>query len=1570
MKKYLQFLFLLFLIPPTVNGQLLTLNNNLNDGNLTYPHTLTISPNNKYLYISSSDFFKTGNDFIFVYKVNDNGTLSFVQKVDDPITNDLNGSNSVIVSPDGKFLYATGAFANTLIIYEINQGDGKLTKKKTYYGEGLINKVNGLMEPNSLHLSNDSDGKYLIFPAATGNVLLIFERNISTGDVTLVKTIGDLKFPREVAISPDDNFLYVTEVGNASVTLIRKNANWSQASYVQRFSAGENSDNSSGQEGPFGVDVSKDGKFVFVGNRLDNSLISYTRNTSNGTLTQASTIDKTDHLGRARKVLASPLSNQPIVYVSAESDNKVSAYNFDSEGKLSLNQKVNEIIERPIDIEISNDNKYLFAAAYQANGLIYVYDITQPKITNPKVTTITPNQGTIGTEVTITGEYFGTDKGKVNFGNVVIEGTAITEWTNTSIKTTVPTGISGNVEVKIISSENKEATAPEKFKVIPAIKEIVNSAAKIGNEITISGSGFGSSGKINFGSVIIASGQDGVQWSATSIKVTVPDGLSSNVSVTIEVDGNKSTGKTLGIIPEITNLDKTSGIPLQEVTLTGNGFGNTQGSSIVKFGTQTAAIKSGSWSQKQIIAIIPIGSLGEVDVSVKVGNQTGIFANKFTITASPSISDFDPKLGIPGSKFTVAGNNFGIVAGELSVGSLKATVESWTNTSITGFIPNDAFGDQIISVKTLGGLTATSGGTLFSIIPNIDEGNSELEDKIGDDVTIAGIGFGTTQGNVSFGSLPTTINNWSNTSINVTVPIGIHNAVSLKVEAVNTKFDTITFSVVPEITGIKPTEAHEGQQVSIEGSSFGPVEKQGQLKLAGAIITPNSWSDNNISFTIPEGATLGNIEIKVISNNGKEDANTSLKIIAKSITGPEITEISPGKAKNNTQVKIIGKRFGTDKTTTKVTFGSTEAEITTISDTEIQVKIPENISGNVEVTVEKGGESSKGAFSIIPTINSLNLVSGKPGDMVIVSGKAFGTAPGSNGFVKFGDTNAEIADGGWWETEVKVIVPDIPKGVISIIVSAFNGETDTLQNEFTIVAKDSVINPPNGDDPILSFTPENLVNDGLKSLTVAATFDEEIEVTELQLLYEGIQFPDKSSSKSFTEVLSKGVINETFENLPFDQDGIGIKVKLSYTANGKSFTTDAIPVYKSFPGEGIPLTTKFIFGKKENDYQIIAFPLKRPNHQSVTVALEDDLVSYDKTLWRLWHYKDEKNIEFQAGFTTLEQGKGYWLIMKDETSVFKSSQTIDTGEGTTELPNDEPFTVSLKEGWNLIGNPYNFDVGWDDILNFNPGFSSSQKLKIFNKGFEDGEALKTFQGGFVFSDGEFELKIPVEQNIPSGGRLAKSILEKNPIDQESWKVDISLKAGEFSNNFGAIGMHPYAELSKDRYDQMTLPRFLTYLETNFSHPEYFYPKFAQDIIPTSEGHTWQFTVNTNDELNPTIEINWDNSYFGKNDKSLILVDLASRKVIDMRKNSQHIFPNSPERKFKIYFGDQDYISDNLNMKEVALGNAYPNPMEVSTNIPFMLPGAQEEFHVTLTIYDHLGREVNTLIDQNFSSGFY
>src|SRR5690349_8277537 len=81
--------------------------------------------------------------------------------------------------------------------------------------------------------------------------------------------------------------------------------------------------------------------------------------------------------------------------------------------------------------------------------------------------------------------------------------------------------------------------------------------------------------------------------------------------------------------PSITAVSPTSGAVGASITITGSGFGSTQGTSTVKFNGTTATATS--WSATSIVATVPTGATtGNVVVTV-----SGVASNgkSFTVVA-------------------------------------------------------------------------------------------------------------------------------------------------------------------------------------------------------------------------------------------------------------------------------------------------------------------------------------------------------------------------------------------------------------------------------------------------------------------------------------------------------------------------------------------------------------------------------------------------------------------------------------------------------------------------------------------------------------------------------------------------------------------------------------------------------------------------------------------------------------------------------------------------------------------------------------------------------------------------
>lgn len=119
---------------------------------------------------------------------------------------------------------------------------------------------------------------------------------------------------------------------------------------------------------------------------------------------------------------------------------------------------------------------------------------------------------------------------------------------------------------------------------------------------------------------------------------------------------------------------------------------------------------------------------------------------------------------------------------------------------------------------------------------------------VGASVTIAGSGFGSSQGSstVKFNGTTATVTSWSASSIVVTVPGGA---------------TTGTVLATPSITSLSPTSGAVGASVTIAGSNFGSSQGSGTVKFNGTTATVTSWSASTIVTKVPSGATTGNVVV-------------------------------------------------------------------------------------------------------------------------------------------------------------------------------------------------------------------------------------------------------------------------------------------------------------------------------------------------------------------------------------------------------------------------------------------------------------------------------------------------------------------------------------------------------------------------------------------------------------------------------------------------------------------------------------------------------------------------------------
>lgn len=389
-------------------------------------------------------------------------------------------------------------------------------------------------------------------------------------------------------------------------------------------------------------------------------------------------------------------------------------------------------------------------------------------------------------------------------------------------------------------------------------------------------------------------------------------------------------------------------------------------------------------------------------------------------------------------------------------------------------------------------------------------------------------------------------------------------------------------------------------------------------------------------------------------------------------------------------------------------------------------------------------------------------------------------------------------------------------------------------------------------------------------------------------------------------------------------------------------------------------------GTSQSSYRIISVPVVTSD-QSVNGLFGDNLGTADKSKWRMFHYQGGSNVEMSGG-SQISAGAGYWLI--SSTGV-----TLDVPPGTTQNASYyNGIRITLQSGWNEIGNPYLFDMTWDDILTFNQVNDALDESKVgglrtYNGSWNDSDVLPEFGGAFVFSSltTDIDFYIPDYNNQSGSGRKPAPDNGRHSIDSDNWQVLLSANNGDVHYDLGGFGMNPAARADFDQYDEVNLPRFMDYIEIDHKDKSVLGYSLSKDIVPTEDNHIWEFTVDTNG-IDPDSELKWDNTYFGNGSKELVLWDEAMQKPIDMRTHSDYLFNQKVSGKFKVLYGSEDFIKENTRVNNLLLRPVFPNPVADHMTVSFSLPTSDN--HVDIALYDMMGQRIQTVAQGQFEDGYH
>ncbi|MCX6161970.1 MAG: T9SS type A sorting domain-containing protein, partial [Ignavibacteriae bacterium] len=374
-----------------------------------------------------------------------------------------------------------------------------------------------------------------------------------------------------------------------------------------------------------------------------------------------------------------------------------------------------------------------------------------------------------------------------------------------------------------------------------------------------------------------------------------------------------------------------------------------------------------------------------------------------------------------------------------------------------------------------------------------------------------------------------------------------------------------------------------------------------------------------------------------------------------------------------------------------------------------------------------------------------------------------------------------------------------------------------------------------------------------------------------------------------------------------------------------------------------------------------------PNDSTTSKIFGDD---FGSNPYYVWGYG------YSTGYFTapyLLQGKGYWLG--------SLSSTVWDLRGTA-LESDSTVR-DLELGFNLIGNNYvrgiskntlqfiKSGVQYSFTAAVTSGLISGTLYKYNGTGYSTSDTLGLFSGYWM---GVLQTGVKmVQKPLPS------TVTPLNPIltspTPDNWELSLNASTSSQSDEISMIGVKPDATPEYDvQYDSPRPPRApgSNYLELYFEHsggnwPSFLGNKYAGDFISPSNPN-WTFKVDCS-QSNTALNIKWNKQYLISlgNDVSLTLTDNANNQSVNMKSDSIYTFTYNGIRTFTI----SSMITGISNTPEIptefAMNQNYPNPFNPVTTIKYQLPIAG---FVTIKIYDMLGKEVVTLVNQDKQAGYY
>ena len=524
---------------------------------------------------------------------------------------------------------------------------------------------------------------------------------------------------------------------------------------------------------------------------------------------------------------------------------------------------------------------------------------------------------------------------------------------------------------------------------------------------------------------------------------------------------------------------------------------------------------------------------------------------------------------------------------------------------------------------------------------------------------------------------------------------------------------------------------------------------------------------------------------------------------------------------------------------------------------------------------------------------------------------------------------------------------------------------------------------------VSSTYPADNATDISTSSNVTATFNEDMNANTLNSSTITVV---GSISGAHTGVVS---YESSTKTLTFNPDADFVyseTVTVIITTGARDLAGNGLDGNKNGTAEGSPgddyswsFTTPLV--SPASSYWMLSIPLNLANGNAA-VVLGDDLGPYDRSKWRLFRWKNGAYTEY-PNIDDFAPGRAFWLITKDEKVIDAQGSLVDTSAD---------YVITLEPGWNQIGNPFSFTVGWNEVkVDAGAGIVSigsvdniwvENKLWGYkNSGYYQVGGLGPWDGYWVKNLAGSSVALLIPPKYGSAFPLSSSLLTTKAESENNWTIQISAKAGEAQYIENYMGISPKASRQWDREDFSEPPLISSYVSLYFPHTDWQknpgnYTSDIREVLGKEE--SWDFVVETNIK-NSNIELSWQNISSIPGEYKVLLYNKELNTTIDMREKNSYIFysgnsldalgsSNSPDTSGSLGFpaslDSSDKIEHNFTInitKAIGLSPSgklkfyklfnYPNPTQGTTTIRAEI---ETQAVVSIKIFDVAGGLVKAI----------